>query len=84
MLDAAPLDQIHSAAHGDPFSVLGLHTGADGLRTLCAFLPGAAQVDACSRCGQTVLATLAHRHPDGVFEGVVPADMPGDYRLRVL
>lgn len=83
MRDAATLDLICSAAHGDPFSVLGLHTGTDGLRTLCAFLPGAAQVDACSPCGQTVLATLAQSHADGVFEGVVPADMPGDYRLRV-
>ena len=42
MTDDATIDLIRHAAHGDPFSVLGLHTDENGQRWLRAFLPGAA------------------------------------------
>ena len=80
MIDDSSIEQIRRAAHGDPFSVLGLHTQADGQRWLRAFLPGAAQVTACAAAGGA-LAALTMRHDDGFFEGLFPADAGGDYRL---
>ena len=83
MTDDTTIAQICNAAHGDPFSVLGLHADADGQRCLRAFLPGAAAVEACSADGQRVHAVLDQRHDAGFFEGAMPATMPDDYRLRV-
>jgi 1,4-alpha-glucan branching enzyme len=82
MIDDATVALVRTAAHGDPFSVLGLHTDDEGRRCLRAFLPGAAQVEACGADG-VPLAALDLRHPDGFFEGLVPAALGGDYRLHV-
>jgi 1,4-alpha-glucan branching enzyme len=83
MIDDTQIDLIRGAAHGDPFAVLGLHTVTDGRRWLRAFLPGAARVDVCNADASRTFATLAQRHGDGVFEGEVGADTPGDYRFQV-
>ena len=44
MIDDATVALVRSAAHGDPFSVLGLHADGEGQTWLRAFLPGAASV----------------------------------------
>ncbi|MBL8348730.1 MAG: 1,4-alpha-glucan branching enzyme, partial [Burkholderiaceae bacterium] len=83
MIDDATIALVCSAAHGDPFSVLGLHRDASGQRWLRAFLPGAAQVDACTADGGTALCRLAQRHADGFFEGAYPEAGADDYRFQV-
>lgn len=60
---------IASAAHGDPFSILGPHAAGKGFiaRT---FIPGADQVTALSLDGEK----LGQLHPgaaDGLFEGAI-------------
>ena len=85
MTPDAAIDALRQAAHGDPFALLGLHSDADGARTLACFLPGAAQVDVMDPvdpAGQP-LATLQQRHPDGFFDGPYPATAGSDYRLAV-
>ncbi|MEY4751236.1 MAG: hypothetical protein RIQ60_3450 [Pseudomonadota bacterium] len=78
---------LRNAAHGDPFSVLGVHTDEDGVRWLRAFLPGAAQVDVQAADGLTLLFALEPRLDDGFFEARIPAGVldssPADYRLKV-
>jgi 1,4-alpha-glucan branching enzyme len=84
MIDAASIDLIRLAAHGDPFSVLGVRADRDGVRWVRAFLPGAVRVDASSVDGCSRLCALAQRHADGFFEGRWPDDVAADdYRLLV-
>ena len=83
MTDAAVIDAIRHASHGDPFAVLGVHADAQGRRWLRAFLPGAAQVEARSADAAQTLSSLALRHGDGFFEGAFPAGAADDYRLHV-
>ncbi len=70
---------IHDGRHSDPFAVLGPHD-ADGIRTVTAFDPGAAEMFALT--GGTGGKTSAlPRVAEGlaVFSGPVPE---GPYRLR--
>jgi len=67
MIDAAVVDLIRTAAHGDPFSVLGMHADAKGSLWVRAFLPGATQVTVLDADAK-VLGELVLRHPDGWFE----------------
>ena len=78
MLAADDLKRLCRGRHGDPFAVLGPHRQPDGRLCVRAFLPGAMAVTALVGDGRTALAAL---HPDGVFEGILPAD--GAYRLEV-
>ncbi len=85
MIDDDSIDLIRTAAHGDPFAVLGPH--ADGSTParcwLRAFVPAAAEVEACSADGSRVIGALTLRHADGFFEGQVDTAALADYRLRV-
>ena len=82
MLAQADLDALLTAAHGDPFAVLGPHDDdAGGLWVRC-FRPGAIGVELLD--AGVVVAALARVHDDGLFEGHVDdrtLDWP--YRLRV-
>jgi 1,4-alpha-glucan branching enzyme len=84
MISDADAQALVSASHPDPFGVLGLHTDAAGKLWLRAMLPGALQVQVLdAKTGKTV-ATLALRHPDGLFEGrLARRRQRFDYRLRV-
>jgi 1,4-alpha-glucan branching enzyme len=83
MLSARDIELIRTAAHGNPFSVLGPHAeGRDGW-CVRVFLPGAAHVEVVDPGGSTRLLELARRHPDGLFEGHGSGARPADYRLRV-
>ncbi len=84
MLTPHDIDLLRSASHPDPFAVLGLHADGAGALWLRAWLPGAASVSAVDADSGQVLATLALRHVDGLFEARLPgADRPS-YRLQVL
>ena len=78
MLSDAEVASLCQGHHGDPFAVLGPHTGPDGAPWVRAFLPGATSVAVVSGARAWVL-TL--RDAAGVFEG--PTAAFGLYQLRV-
>ncbi|MEO6409017.1 MAG: 1,4-alpha-glucan-branching protein [Burkholderiaceae bacterium] len=82
MLSDPQIALVCSGRHGDPFSVLGIQRwqGRDWLR---AMLPGAGQVVALEARSGELLTVLAPRHPDGLFEAMMPAGATTDYRLQV-
>jgi 1,4-alpha-glucan branching enzyme len=83
-LDEASVAALVEARHGDPFAVLGRHLDAAGTPWLRVLLPGARAVAVRARDGGRGLAELPLRHPDGLFEGPLPAaDAHTAYRLQV-
>jgi 1,4-alpha-glucan branching enzyme len=80
---ASVVAAIVAGRHGDPFSVLGPHKGANGGIALAAFLPEAEAVEALDRSSGEVLVRLDRLHDAGFFFGVL-ADMPASsYSLRL-
>jgi 1,4-alpha-glucan branching enzyme len=77
------IELIRNAAHGDPFSVLGLHADAKGSLWVRAFLPGAAAVTAVDAEAGKPLGALALRHPDGLFEARLRIRKRRAYRFDV-
>ena len=71
------VDAILAARHGNPFAVLGPHP-VDGGTAIRAFAPDAETLAAVSRSG--VRVPLDRTRPEGVFEGLAPADF-GPYSL---
>ena len=83
MLEQAEVDALLGARHPDPFSLLGLQTAADGQFCLRAMLPGAVSVLVRDSAGKKIV-DLALRHPDGLFEALIPRRKTRfDYRLAV-
>ena len=86
MMSRADIDTLREGRHADPFAWLGPHTGADGRWRVRAFLPSALAVFVL--LADERLAQLGQIHPDGLFEGVLPADTSDAaarrYRLQVL
>jgi 1,4-alpha-glucan branching enzyme len=85
MISDADAQALASVCHPDPFAVLGLHADALGKLWVRAMLPGAHQVQVVDARSEKTLATLVLRHPDGLFEGMLPRRRKRfDYRLRVI
>jgi 1,4-alpha-glucan branching enzyme len=82
MLAADQIESIRNARHGDPFSVLGVHTDADDRVWLRCFLPGATAVTAIDAETGAVFGDLKLRHEDGFFDGRL-GKVPKAYRLQV-
>jgi 1,4-alpha-glucan branching enzyme len=78
-IDPGAVDAIVNGRHGDPFSVLGPHPEARGVRVR-AFLPGAEAVEMIDAAGQT-MGWMERIHDAGLFSGML--GHPGPYRLRV-
>ena len=84
MLHPRDIDLIRSAAHSDPFSVLGPHDDGQGGWTVGVFLPHAETVTPLGRAtGGMLRLKLTRRHDDGLFEGLGAGTRPTDYPLRV-
>jgi 1,4-alpha-glucan branching enzyme len=84
MLGDADVDALIHARHGDPFAVLGLHADEAGRLWLRVMLPGARAVTVCEAGTGRALASLALRHPAGLWEAAIPRRRRRfDYRLRV-
>ena len=84
MISDLDVQALVGACHPDPFAVLGMHADAAGRLWLRAMLPGAREVRVIEASTQKVLATLALRHPAGLFEAVLPRRRKRfDYRLRI-
>ena len=79
-LEDPSLNAVLTAGHTDPFSFLGPHETQDGL-VVRVFLPGVEKVELLPR-GEEPLE-MAQRHEDGLFEAVLPARLPFEYKLRV-
>ena len=82
MLSAPEIALLCSGRHGDPFAVLGIHPW-QGRTWVRALLPGASQVVALEARSGELLAVLAPRHPDGLFEAELPTATATDYRLQI-
>jgi 1,4-alpha-glucan branching enzyme len=83
MLTDAQVDALRTGRCGDPFGLLGAHADADGRIWLRSFQPGAVRVEALGADGGAV-AALSPRHPDGVFEALLPpgAEWSGRHRVH--
>lgn len=79
MLGDATIAALREARHGDPFAVLGPHTGADGRRWIRAFVPGAVELRGFTP-GGAALGRFQRLHDDGLFERAVARS--GPYRLQ--
>ncbi|MBI1209407.1 MAG: 1,4-alpha-glucan branching protein GlgB [Azospirillum sp.] len=62
---------VVNAEDGNPFGLLGMHIGADGMLMVRSFQPGASAVSVHDRNTGASLAALERVHPDGFFEGVI-------------
>ena len=84
LLSDVEVSALVGAHHSDPFAVLGMHADAAGAWWIRVLLPGAATVAVHdARTGQRI-AAIGLRHPDGLFEGVLPRRRKRfDYRLHV-
>ena len=83
VLNPEDVERICLASHDDPFSVLGPHRRTNGRVSVRAFMPNAQQVLVIDAVSGRVLATLAKRHKDGLFERVLTAALHSTYRLHV-
>jgi 1,4-alpha-glucan branching enzyme len=82
-LPALPRDLAEALANGtlrDPFAVLGPHDTSVG-RIVRGFLPGARDVEVCSRSDKHALGRLLPAAPHGLFVGSVSTTEP--YLLRI-
>jgi 1,4-alpha-glucan branching enzyme len=77
------IELVLSAAHGDPFAVLGVHADAQGRQWLRTMQPGATHVTVLDAGSGEQLGALALRHADGFFEGMLSTDTAVPYRLQV-
>src|SRR5260221_7508173 len=68
--------------HGDPFSLLGPHFVASLSLAIRSFQPTASRVWVIDDGGAEI-AELERMHPAGFFAGIVRADAPITYRLRL-
>ena len=73
------IDSFVRARHGDPFSLLGPQSSADGA-LVRAFLPEANRVQVADRVSGAALGELVRIHPDGLWSGAVASAQP--YILR--
>ena len=83
MVSDADVERIRSAAHDDPFAVLGMHADAKGSLWVRAFLPGAQRVQVLDAADERPLGELARRHDDGFFEARLRIRRARPYRLGV-
>ena len=75
------IELVVARRHSNPHHVLGAHPVRDGV-VVRAFRPDARRVVARVDDGESVI--LAHRHPAGLFEGIVrDARLPLRYEFEV-
>jgi len=83
MLTDHDLGALMRAQHADPFSILGPHMDADGVR-ICALFPAAHMVQAMDRDTGEVIGELLRHSGTDVFTLELPgATSIPDYRLEV-
>ncbi|MBL0122307.1 MAG: 1,4-alpha-glucan branching protein GlgB [Betaproteobacteria bacterium] len=84
LLSDVEVSALVGAHHSDPFAVLGMHADGSGALWIRALLPGAATVAIQDTATGRRIAAIGLRHPDGLFEGIIPRRRKRfDYRLQV-
>ncbi|MET0530010.1 MAG: 1,4-alpha-glucan branching protein GlgB [Microvirga sp.] len=83
MRSAEPHSVSDIIASGDPFSVLGPHEVSPGIWEVRAILPWVEAASIVGRDGETVLASMEKRLPEGYFVGTFQSAERPDYRLRI-
>jgi 1,4-alpha-glucan branching enzyme len=78
--DAAAIEAIAHARHGDPFALLGPHHVAGGV-AVRAFLPDADKVEILERGTGFLLADMRKLDLDGFWVGLIERNVP--YHLRI-
>lgn len=82
-LSQADIENFIAGQHTDPFSLLGMHTIANGLEVR-AFMPDATNVDVIDKKNNRKVASLAKVDPRGFFSGIIPRRKnPFEYLLDV-
>jgi len=80
------IESLLKANHGNPHALLGNHplraTGKSGKRVFRAFLQDAVTCEVIN-LENDERHPMKKVHPEGIFEGVVKADRPFPYRLRI-
>jgi 1,4-alpha-glucan branching enzyme len=71
------IDRLVTASHQDPFGILGPHDVKGGT-VLRAFVPHASEITVIGKDG-AALGALQQRHPDGMFEGLLPKLKKGSF-----
>ena len=71
-LDAAEIEALVTGAHGDPFSVLGMHGGGDEPVSVRVFAPEADRVEVIDARNGRAVAELPRVHEAGFFAGSLP------------
>ncbi|WP_071203766.1 1,4-alpha-glucan branching protein GlgB [Agrobacterium vitis] len=79
-LSSAEIEAIVAGLHTDPFSVLGVHAGANGFIARC-FVPGAESITALTLDG-SLAGELACLDPAGFFAGPVAIKTQQPLRYR--
>jgi len=79
-LPAAEIGAIVGGTHGDPFAVLGVHRGGNGLIAR-AFIPGAQALEALTLPGKAA-GKLTMVDEAGLFEGSIRIRTPQPLRYR--
>jgi 1,4-alpha-glucan branching enzyme len=80
------IDALAAGRHGNPFGLLGAHTGDGGGVVVRALQPAARAVTVLLTYPHEAAVGMIRRHPHGVFEAVLPgvADPAAcGYRLRI-
>ena len=78
------VEAIVRADHGDPFSVLGMHTTPKGEIVVRTFQPRTLGVQVIDAATGKPVADLTLIHPEGLYEGIVPQRANRFvYRLRL-
>ncbi|MGF1610876.1 MAG: 1,4-alpha-glucan branching protein GlgB [Kiloniellales bacterium] len=85
MPDPAEIEALVTGAHGDPFSILGMHGGDDEPLTVCTFAPQARNVEVTDRKTGRRVSELTRLHDAGFFGGTIPRRKKQfSYRLRLV
>ena len=77
------VEAIVSAAHGDPFSILGPHEVAPGVWDIRAFVPWGDEVELLAYHSDEALAPFQSVHPAGLKVARIEAPERPGYRIRV-
>ena len=82
-VDRGAVEAIVSAAHGDPFSILGPHEVAPGVWDIRAFIPWGDEVELLAYHSDDVVAPFQSVHPAGLRVARLEAPERPGYRIRI-
>ncbi len=82
-VDRGAVEAIVSAAHGDPFAILGPHEVAPGVWDIRAFIPWGDEVELLAYHSDDVIAPFQSVHPAGLRVARIEAPERPGYRIKI-